>query len=109
MQLGMTDTDSHWFQFLGNLGVHEAGYLDGDGSLVPKEAGLSPARRARDVAHAMWRGAQCTADFTTVDHLALADRAARGRARLVRHPAPRLLTPLRRPDWRVDGPDSRVR
>src|SRR5262249_58842941 len=36
MQLAMTDTDVHWLQFLGNLGVHEAGYL-GAAGLVPKE------------------------------------------------------------------------
>jgi hypothetical protein len=74
MQLGMNDTDAHWFQFLGNLGVHEAGFLDGDGSLVPKEGGLSRPGAPETIAHAMWRGAQCTNDFTTVDHLALADQ-----------------------------------
>ncbi len=73
MQLGMTDSDAHWLQFLGNLGVHEAGFLDGGGSLVPKEGGLSRPGAPGTIAHAMWRGAQCTTDFTTVDHLALAD------------------------------------
>jgi hypothetical protein len=72
MQLGMTDSDAHWFQFLGNLGVHEAGYLDGDGSLVPKEGCLSRPGAPDSVAHAFWRGAACTGDFSTVDHLALA-------------------------------------
>ena len=27
MQLAIADTDTHWIQFIGNLGVHEAGYL----------------------------------------------------------------------------------
>jgi hypothetical protein len=74
MQLGMTDSDAHWLQFMGNLGVHEAGYLDGGGKLVPKEGTLARPGAAQTVAHAFWRGAQCTGDFTTVDHLALADQ-----------------------------------
>jgi hypothetical protein len=72
MQLGIADTDTHWLQFLGNLGVHEAGYLDGDGTLVPKQGALSRPGAPETLAHAFWRGAQCTTDFTTVDHLALA-------------------------------------
>ncbi len=72
MQLGMNDTDAHWFQFLGNLGVHEAGYLDGDGTLVPKEGCLTRPGAPEAVAHAFWRGAQCAGDFSTIDHLARA-------------------------------------
>lgn len=74
MQLGIADTDTHWLQFLGNLGVHEAGYLDGEGSLVPKEGALARPGAPETLAHAFWRGAQCTTDFTSVDHLALADQ-----------------------------------
>jgi hypothetical protein len=74
MQLGMTDSDAHWMQFMGNLGVHEAGYLDGGGKLVPKEGTLGRPGAAETVAHAFWRGARTTTDFTTVDHLALADQ-----------------------------------
>jgi hypothetical protein len=74
MQLGMTDSDAHWLQFLGNLGVHEAGFLDGGGALEPKEGGLSRPGAPETIAHAFWRGARCTGDFTTVDHLALADQ-----------------------------------
>jgi hypothetical protein len=74
MQLGVADTETHWLQFLGNLGVHEAGYLDGEGTLVPKQAGLARPGAPETIAHALWRGAQCTGDFTTVDHLALADQ-----------------------------------
>jgi hypothetical protein len=72
MQLGMTDSDAHWLQFLGNLGVHEAGYLDGGGTLVPKEGCLARPGAPETVAHAFWRGARCTGDFTTIDHLARA-------------------------------------
>jgi hypothetical protein len=72
MQLGINDTDAHWFQFLGNLGVHEAGYLDGGGTLVPKEGCLTRPGAPEAIAHALWRGAQCTGDFSTVDHLARA-------------------------------------
>jgi hypothetical protein len=74
MQLGMTDSDAHWMQFMGNLGVHESGYLDGGGKLVPKEGTLGRPGAAETVAHAFWRGARTTTDFTTVDHLALADQ-----------------------------------
>jgi hypothetical protein len=74
MQLGMTDSDAHWMQFMGNLGVHEAGYLDGGGKLVPKEGTLGRPGAAETVADAFRRGAQTTTDFTTVDHLALADQ-----------------------------------
>jgi hypothetical protein len=69
MQMGVSDTDTHWMQFLGNLGVHEAGYLDGGGTLVPKEGTLNRPGAPETVAHAFWRGAQCTGDFTTIDHL----------------------------------------
>jgi hypothetical protein len=72
MQIGVADTDTHWMQFLGNLGVHEAGYLDGGGKLVPKVGTLGRPGAAETVAHAFWRGAQCRGDFTTVDHLARA-------------------------------------
>jgi hypothetical protein len=72
MQLGVADTDTHWIQFLGNLGVHEAGYLDGGGTLVPKEGTLDRPGAAETLAHAFWRGAQCGGDFTAIDHLARA-------------------------------------
>jgi hypothetical protein len=73
MQIGVADTDTHWMQLLGNLGVHEAGYLDGGGKLVPKVGTLGRPGAAETVAHAFWRGDQCRGDFTTIDHLARAD------------------------------------
>jgi hypothetical protein len=73
MQLAMTDTDMHWLQFLGNLGVHEAGYLGGAG-LVPKEGTLARPGATETLAHALTRGSECTGDFTAADHLGLAER-----------------------------------
>ncbi len=75
MQLGINDTDTHWLQFLGNLAVHEAGFLTSeDGSLVPKEATLNRPGAAKTLAHAFSRGVRCGDDFTTIDHLAIADQ-----------------------------------
>jgi hypothetical protein len=75
MQLGVADTDVHWMQFLGNLSVHEAGFLGSqDGTLVPKEGTLDRPGAADTLAEAFSRGAQCTGDFTMIDHLAIADR-----------------------------------
>jgi hypothetical protein len=73
MQLALTDNDTHWMQFLGNLAVHEAGFLGTD-TIVAKEATLARPGATDTLAHAMWRGSQCTGDFTTADHLALVDR-----------------------------------
>jgi hypothetical protein len=74
MQLAMTDTDAHWLQFLGNLGVHEAGYLGGTG-LLSKEGTLARPGATETLAHALARGSECTGDFTAADHLGMADRA----------------------------------
>ena len=71
MQLAIDDTDVHWLAFLGNLSVHEAGFL-GVGDLVPKQATLTREGAPEMLAQAFVRGAQCTGDFTTADHLALA-------------------------------------
>jgi len=73
MQLTVADNDTHWMQFLGNLAVHEAGFL-GTGDIVPKQATLARPGATDTLAHAMWRGSQCTGDFTSADHLARADR-----------------------------------
>lgn len=71
MQLAVADTDAHWMQFLGNLGVHEAGFLRTE-SLVPKTASLTRDGAPELLAEAFLRGAACTGDFTAADHLALA-------------------------------------
>ncbi len=72
MQLAMSDTPGHWASFLGNLSVHEAGIIS-NMSVTGKTATLTRAGVPEMLAHAMWRGAQCTDDFTTVDHLAMAE------------------------------------
>ncbi|MSO38287.1 MAG: hypothetical protein EXQ69_08565 [Acidimicrobiia bacterium] len=71
MQLAIADTDVHWLGFLGNLGVHEGGYLGG--TLVPKTGTLAREGAADMLASAFLRGSQCTGDFTSVDHLALVE------------------------------------
>jgi hypothetical protein len=72
MQLSVTDSDAHWIGFLGNLAVHEAGFL-GVHDLVAKDATMTREGAPEMVAHAMWRGGQCTGDWTTADHLAMVD------------------------------------
>jgi hypothetical protein len=71
MQLAINDSDVHWLSFLGNLAVHEAGFLSA-GALAPKEATLTRAGATDMLGQALLRGSQCTGDFTTADHLALA-------------------------------------
>ncbi len=34
MQLGIDDTDTHWLGFLGNLSVHEAGFLTSEDGTI---------------------------------------------------------------------------
>jgi len=63
----------HWTQFLGNLSVHEAGFLGSqDGTLVPKEATLNRPGAAATLAEAFSRGVQCTGDFTMIGDVDLA-------------------------------------
>jgi len=71
MQLAVADTDAHWVGFLGNLAVHEAGFLSSE-SLVAKTATLTREGAPEMLARAMWRGSRCTDDFTTADHLVMA-------------------------------------
>ena len=71
MQLALADTQAHWVGFLGNLAVHEAGIINKEG-FVGKTATLDRPGAADYMARAMVRGTQCTGDFTTADHLALA-------------------------------------
>lgn len=69
MQIGMADTEAHWVQFLGNLGVHEARFVHHtDAPPV-----LSVPGAMEVVVHAFERGAATTHDFTVVDHLSMAD------------------------------------
>jgi ubiquinone biosynthesis protein Coq4 len=70
--LATNDTDPHWIGFLGNVAIHEAGYFNSQG-FEGKTATLMRPGAIELLANAFDRGSQCTADFTTVDHLALAD------------------------------------
>jgi ubiquinone biosynthesis protein Coq4 len=72
MQLALTDNHAHWMQFLGNLAVHEAGFLS-TATVTAKTATLTREGATDMLARAMLRGSQCTGDFTTADHLALAE------------------------------------
>lgn len=72
MQIALADTDAHWIGFIGNLAVHEAGFL-GSPTLAARTATLTRAGAPEMLARAMWRGANCTGDFTTADHLAMVD------------------------------------
>ena len=69
MQLAIADTDEHWVQLLGTIGVHEAGF-------VPIGAPLAVLTRpgaVDTVAEAFDRGVRCGTDFTVADHLSMAD------------------------------------
>lgn len=72
LQLAVADNDAHWIQFLGNLGVHEAGFLRTE-TLVPKSACLTRPGAPELLAEAFLRGSQCAGDFSAADHLALAE------------------------------------
>lgn len=72
MQLAVADNQAHWIQFLGNLGVHEAGFVQ-TGSLVPKTASLNREGAPELLGEAFLRGSECTGDFTAADHLALVE------------------------------------
>ena len=69
MQIGMADTETHWIQFLGNLGVHEARFVHHtDAPPVLAEPGAMDV-----VAHAFERGLATAHDFTIADHLSMAE------------------------------------
>lgn len=72
MELAAADTDAHWISFLGNLGVHEAGFLQ-TGAVVPKSASLTREGAPELLGEALARGSRCTGDFTAADHLALVE------------------------------------
>jgi hypothetical protein len=77
MQLAVEDSDIHWLQFLGNLAVHEAGYLSTPG-IVAKTETLTRPGAAAMLAEAFARGAACTDNFTDADHLALVELPLEG-------------------------------
>lgn len=71
MQLALDDNDLHWMQFLGNLAVHEAGYITD--AVAAKGPAMARAGAAQLIAEAIRRGERCTADFTGIDDVALVE------------------------------------
>ena len=70
--LAMNDNDANWIQFIANLAIHEAGIIQ-HGAIMPKSSTLARPGATDLMGEALWRGAQCTADFSQADHLALAE------------------------------------
>jgi hypothetical protein len=70
--LAMNDNDANWMQFIANLAIHEAGLVK-HGDIMPKDSTLTRPGATELLGEALWRGAQCHADFSQTDHLAMAD------------------------------------
>ena len=70
--LAMHDNDANWIQFVCNLAIHEAGLVQ-HGAIAPKASTLTRPGASDLLGEALWRGAQCTADFSQADHLTLAE------------------------------------
>jgi hypothetical protein len=70
--LAMNDNDANWMQFITNLAIHEAGMIQ-HGEIVPKASTLLRPGATDLLGEALWRGSQCTADFSQTDHLVMAD------------------------------------
>jgi hypothetical protein len=73
MLVSATDGDHHFSNFCASLSLHEAGLLDSSVGITPKVATLDRDGAAEELAEAIRRGAQCSADFATIDHLARAN------------------------------------
>jgi hypothetical protein len=69
--LAMNDNDANWMQFLANLAIHEAGLLK-HGEIMPKAETLARPGATELLGEALWRGAQCTSDFSQAEHLEFA-------------------------------------
>ncbi len=70
--LAMNDNDANWIQFIANLAIHEAGLVQ-HGAIMPKDSTLTRSGATDLLGEALWRGAQCSADFSQADHLVMAD------------------------------------
>jgi hypothetical protein len=73
MLVSATDGDQHFSNFCASLSLHEAGMLESSVGITPKVGTLARPGAAEELAEAIRRGAQCTADFATIDHIARAD------------------------------------
>lgn len=72
MLVSATDGDHHFSNFCVSLSLHEAGLYDSD-IVVDKVGTLARPGAAEELADAIRRGAQCSADFATIDHLSRVD------------------------------------
>ncbi|MFN8027345.1 MAG: hypothetical protein U0W40_13605 [Acidimicrobiia bacterium] len=69
----MHDTPAHWVLLLASLASYEAGVPTGSG--FEEKTGVFARPGAADLfAEALARGAACTGDFASMDHLAAAAR-----------------------------------
>jgi hypothetical protein len=71
-QMGLADTDANWMLCIANLAIHETGLIH----FHHKEPEIGVLNRPglSDLwASALDRGARSGVDFSTIDHLALAD------------------------------------
>jgi hypothetical protein len=73
MQLALDETDANWLQFLGSMSIHEAGFFSANG-FIPKTGTLERDGAAAILAEAFRRGVECTGDYPSADHFALADQ-----------------------------------
>ena len=72
MLVSATDGDHHFSNFCVSLSLHEAGLYDSD-IVMDKVGTLARPGAAEELADAIRRGAQCSADFATIDHLSRVD------------------------------------
>ncbi len=72
MLVSATDGDLHFSNFCVSLSLHEAGLYDSD-IVMDKVGTLARPGAAEELADAIRRGAECSADFATIDHLARVD------------------------------------
>jgi hypothetical protein len=70
--LAMNNNDANWIQFIANLAIHEAGIIQ-HGAIMPKSSTLARPGATDLMGEALWRGAQCTSDFSQTDHLTMAE------------------------------------
>jgi hypothetical protein len=73
MLVSATDGDQHFSNFCASLSLHEAGLLESSVAIKPKVGTLARPGAAEELADAIRRGAQCTADFAAIDHLSHVD------------------------------------
>ena len=71
-QLAMQDNPINESALLASLVTHEAGFVSANPTLAPEQSSLDSPSAAYLLASELKRGSACSADFSLVDHLALA-------------------------------------